>query len=77
MNRRSRYLTTQRDMETLIRGVRLSSIIAHTEPLALMLNTDDTSQPILDHSIETMSDEEVEELIKHRAETMSVKAPPS
>lgn len=56
-------------METMVRGIRLASKIAHQEPLASLLNLGDTSNPLLDHGIDALSDEEIQEIVKARGET--------
>lgn len=63
-------MSTRRDLETLVRGIRVASKIAQQEPLASLLNLSDTSQPLLDHGIDALSDEQVEEIVRTRCETL-------
>ncbi|KAG9002552.1 hypothetical protein FRB93_011426 [Tulasnella sp. JGI-2019a] len=65
-----KYFSTRRDLETTVRGIRLADVIAHTEPMASMLNLEDTANPLLDHGIKALSDAQVEEIIKERTETL-------
>lgn len=66
----ARYMSTRRDMETMVRGIRLANKIAQQEPLISLLNLGDTSQPLLDHGIHNMSDEKIAEIVKARGETL-------
>lgn len=52
-----------------MRGIKLILKIAREEPLASRLDHSDKS-PLLDHELHTKSDEELEEIIRERVETL-------
>ncbi|KAG8213261.1 hypothetical protein J3R82DRAFT_11733 [Butyriboletus roseoflavus] len=63
------YLATQHDIDTLIRGVRGAYKIAHTAPLTDITEVGST-HPLLDHHFDRLSDDELGEVIRNRAETL-------
>ncbi|KAG8851668.1 hypothetical protein FRB96_009164 [Tulasnella sp. 330] len=65
-----KYMSTRRDMETMVRGIRVANKIAQQEPMRSLLNLDDTSQPLLDHGLDAMSDQEIEGIVRARCETL-------
>ncbi|KAH9921884.1 GMC oxidoreductase [Fomitopsis serialis] len=66
------YLSTEHDVEVLVRGARLLANILHKPPLVDMLDpsgsTDTTG--LLNHDLASMSDAELEALIRDRVETI-------
>ncbi|KAF7791727.1 hypothetical protein EIP86_002751 [Pleurotus ostreatoroseus] len=65
-----RYLTDYNDVKTLLRGVRLVDKIAHTEPVASMIDPAGDDHPELHHALSRSSDKELERLIRERAQTL-------
>ena len=65
----ARYLSAPEDIKRIMRGIKLILRIAKEEPLASRLDHDDKS-PLLDHELHTKSDEELEEIIRERVETL-------
>ncbi|KAG5635720.1 hypothetical protein H0H81_010298 [Sphagnurus paluster] len=66
-----RYLEKPEDVEKLVRGVRILSKIARTEPLASRIDHDVNDEtPFLDHNLIHKSDEEIGELVKERLQTL-------
>ncbi|TDL25641.1 alcohol oxidase [Rickenella mellea] len=63
-----RYLTTQHDVDVLVRGVKLMLNIAQAEPLASLLVLDD--DPALDHNTHKLNDNELADLVRERTETV-------
>lgn len=64
-----RYLVEREDVAKLVRGVRLASKLAREEPLASRLDLSDKNT-LLDSDIHLKTDEELEEIIKDRVETL-------
>jgi len=65
----SRYLTASEDVERLKRGLKLIMKISKQEPLAETLDLTDPS-PLLDSKIDQKTNEELEEIIRDRVETL-------
>ncbi|TFK28189.1 choline dehydrogenase [Coprinopsis marcescibilis] len=63
------YLSTREDLLKLVRGVKLMLRIAQSEPLASDLDASFTRGD-LDHATHLKSDEELEELVRERVETV-------
>ncbi|KAF8740099.1 hypothetical protein AX14_008727 [Amanita brunnescens Koide BX004] len=63
------YLEAPEDVERLVRGVKLISKIAKTEPFAGNLDLEDRS-PLLDSDLDKKTDQELAELVRERAETL-------
>ncbi|KAI6025913.1 hypothetical protein F5J12DRAFT_811242 [Pisolithus orientalis] len=63
------YLSTQHDVDVLVRGVRLAYKIAHIPPLA-DLTDPANDDPKLDHHFGRLSDDELQQIIRSRAETI-------
>ncbi|KAI6108023.1 hypothetical protein F5141DRAFT_1215776 [Pisolithus sp. B1] len=63
------YLSTQHDVDVLVRGVRLVYKIAHTPPLSDLTDfaNDD---PNLDHHLGRLSDDELQQIVRSRVETI-------
>lgn len=53
----------------LVRGVRLGLRIAHAEPLNAVLNHESTDEQF-DHQLHLKTDEELEEIVRERVETV-------
>lgn len=64
------YLSTQQDISVLVRAARLLSRIVYTEPLASIVDPAGDDEPLLNHSLDKMSDDEIAELIRDRVETL-------
>ncbi|KAF8638297.1 hypothetical protein AX17_002317 [Amanita inopinata Kibby_2008] len=64
-----KYLEAPEDVERLVRCIRLTLRIAESEPLAANLDFGDRNS-ILDHGLYDMTDEQLAELIRQRAETL-------
>ncbi|PCH39400.1 GMC oxidoreductase [Wolfiporia cocos MD-104 SS10] len=64
-----KYLSTEHDIACLVRGVRLLSRIARTEPLASMIEHAG-DEPFLNHNMHTWSDEQIADLIRERVQTL-------
>ncbi|PPR05970.1 hypothetical protein CVT24_004634 [Panaeolus cyanescens] len=64
-----KYLTAKEDVARLVRGVKLILKISKTAPLADRLDQSDKS-PSLDHQTHKKTDEELEELVRERVETL-------
>ncbi|KAI5983393.1 hypothetical protein EDD15DRAFT_2488767 [Pisolithus albus] len=62
------YLSTQHDIDVLVRGVRLAYKIAHTPPLSDLTDSAN-DDPNLDHHFGRLSDSELEQLVRSRADT--------
>lgn len=54
----------------LVRAARLLSRIVYTEPLASIVDPAGDDEPLLNHSLDKMSDDEIAELIRDRVETL-------
>ncbi|KAG9042583.1 hypothetical protein FS837_010675 [Tulasnella sp. UAMH 9824] len=65
------YLTTQHDVEILVRGIKLAHELSTTEPLKSILDQN-VQHPLLDHALGTKSNTEIEDIIRRRAETLYV-----
>ncbi|KIJ46345.1 GMC oxidoreductase [Sphaerobolus stellatus SS14] len=63
------YLESSNDLAVLVRGLKLLVKVANTEPLASEVLRD-VSDPLLDHDIGSLSDEDMEEEIRKRVETL-------
>ncbi|KAF6749486.1 choline dehydrogenase, partial [Ephemerocybe angulata] len=63
------YLSTDEDLQKLVRGVRIMLKIAQTEPLASHLDAT-FLRPDLDHNTHTKTHKEIEDLVKDRVETV-------
>ncbi|KAI6024826.1 hypothetical protein BKA83DRAFT_4252589 [Pisolithus microcarpus] len=63
------YLSTQHDIDVLVRGVRLAYKIAHTPPLSDLTDSAN-DDPNLDHHLGHLSDDELQQIIRSRAETL-------
>lgn len=63
------YLSTQHDIDVLVRGMRLASRLAHTEPLRSLIDQDDRT-PELDHSLLDADDETLAKEVRARADTV-------
>jgi len=63
------YLDSPDDVARLVRGLRLIFKIAATEPLARRLDLDD-KDPALDTQMHLNSDEELEEFVRNRVDTL-------
>ncbi|KAF8239698.1 alcohol oxidase [Tricholoma matsutake] len=64
-----KYLEASEDIQKLMRGIKLILKIARTEPLASYLDHE-YKNPELDHNTHLKSDEQLEQLIKDRVETL-------
>ncbi|KAI6116992.1 hypothetical protein EDD16DRAFT_1893426 [Pisolithus croceorrhizus] len=63
------YLSTQHDVDVLVRGVRLVYKIAHTPPLSDL--TDSANDDLnLDHHFGRLSDDELQQIVRSRVETI-------
>ncbi|KIK16085.1 GMC oxidoreductase [Pisolithus microcarpus 441] len=62
------YLSTQHDIDVLVRGVRLAYKIAHTPPLSDLTDSAN-DDPNLDHRLGRLSDDELQQLVRSRADT--------
>ena len=63
------YLKDPRDVHTLRRGIRLLLRVAQTPPISDALDGD-CSRADLDHRLHELSDEELDEVIRQRCETV-------
>ncbi|RXW23274.1 hypothetical protein EST38_g2576 [Candolleomyces aberdarensis] len=63
------YLSEREDVQKLVRGLRLIFKIARQEPLASHLVHTDTNS-LLDHLLHLKSDEELEDVVRERVETL-------
>ncbi|KAI6123544.1 hypothetical protein EDD16DRAFT_1701633 [Pisolithus croceorrhizus] len=63
------YLSTQHDVDVLVRGVRLGYKIAHTPPLSDLTDSAN-DDPNLDHRFGRLSDDELRQIVRSRAETL-------
>ncbi|KAF8323358.1 alcohol oxidase [Clavulina sp. PMI_390] len=63
------YLATQHDVDVLVRGLRITFAIAKAKSLAPEINFGETSKDF-DHRMEELSDEELEKIVRARAETL-------
>ncbi|KAI6025912.1 hypothetical protein F5J12DRAFT_925738 [Pisolithus orientalis] len=63
------YLSTQHDIDVLMRGVRLAYKIAHTPPLSDLTDSAN-DDPELDHHFGRLSDSELQQIIRSRADTI-------
>jgi len=63
------YLATQHDIDTIVRGVRGAYKIAHTAPMTDIADVGSTN-PLLDHHIDKLSDQELAEIVRDRIETL-------
>lgn len=57
-------------MKTLLRAVRLADKVAHTEPLLSVLDPAGDKHPELHHELSNATDEELEQLIRQRVQTL-------
>jgi len=64
-----RYLTTEHDVNVMVRGLKLASRIAHTKPLGNTIDEKD-HDPLLDHNLHLLNDSELAELVRNRTETL-------
>ncbi|KIK99600.1 GMC oxidoreductase [Paxillus rubicundulus Ve08.2h10] len=64
-----RYLSTQHDLDVLVRGIRGAFKIAHTYPLSTVTDICSTHS-LLDHHFEQLSDQELGEIVRDRVETL-------
>ncbi|KAI6108026.1 hypothetical protein F5141DRAFT_93952 [Pisolithus sp. B1] len=62
------YLSTQHDIDVLVRGVRLAYKVAHTPPLSDLTNSAN-DDPNLDHHFGRLSDDELQQIVRSRADT--------
>jgi choline dehydrogenase len=65
----SRYLSTQHDVDVLVRGIRGAFKIAHTYPLSTVTDIGST-HPQFDHRFERLSDQELGEIVRDKVETL-------
>jgi len=65
-----RYLTHRNDTLALMRAARLLGRLVRTEPLASMLDPAGDSEEHVDHGLLKLSDAELEELVRRKAETL-------
>ena len=68
---RSRYLTTQHDVDILVKGIKALIRVTQAEPLASKVvdrNGDD--DPTLDHHLYKATAAEVEEFVRQRVDTL-------
>ncbi|KAI6108025.1 hypothetical protein F5141DRAFT_1232534 [Pisolithus sp. B1] len=63
------YLSTQHDVDVLVRGVRLAYKIAHTPPLSDLTDSAN-DDPNLDHHFGRLSDDELQQIVRSRVETI-------
>ncbi|KDQ21683.1 hypothetical protein BOTBODRAFT_50263 [Botryobasidium botryosum FD-172 SS1] len=63
------YLDTKHDVDVLVRGIRLMLEIVKTEPFASIVDQTDT-HPDLDHGLHKLSDDELENVVRQRVETI-------
>ncbi|KAH7884400.1 hypothetical protein F5I97DRAFT_1937849 [Phlebopus sp. FC_14] len=63
------YLSTQHDVDALVRGIRGALRIAHTAPMSSLTDIDST-HPLLDHHFTRLSDKELGEIVRERVETV-------
>jgi choline dehydrogenase len=60
-------LDSANDLAVLVRGLKLVIRMSNTDPLVSLLKRDDSS--LLDHNLESLSDEELENEVRKRIET--------
>ncbi|KAF8907265.1 hypothetical protein CPB84DRAFT_1674893 [Gymnopilus junonius] len=63
------YLSTRDDRIKLVRGLRLGLRIAHSEPLNSLLNNA-SKDPQFDHQLHLKTNEELEDVVRERVETV-------
>ncbi|QRV83544.1 GMC oxidoreductase [Ceratobasidium sp. AG-Ba] len=63
------YLSTQHDIDTFVRGMRLALRIARTEPLRSIIDQTDQT-PVLDHALLEADDETIVREARARVETL-------
>ncbi|QRV97668.1 GMC oxidoreductase [Ceratobasidium sp. AG-Ba] len=63
------YLSTQHDIDTLVRGMRLALRIARTEPLRSIIDQTDQT-PVLDHALLEADDKTLVQEARERVETL-------
>ncbi|KAI6123546.1 hypothetical protein EDD16DRAFT_1701631 [Pisolithus croceorrhizus] len=63
------YLSTQHDVDVLVRGVRLGYKIAHTPPFSDLTDSAN-DDPNLDHHFGRLSDDELRQIVRSRADTL-------
>ncbi|KIJ29293.1 GMC oxidoreductase [Sphaerobolus stellatus SS14] len=62
------YLSSKNDLAIFVRGLKLTLRLVHTEPFkSAMVHDDD---PLLDHNLHNASDEELEDIVRQRPETI-------
>ncbi|OSC99871.1 GMC oxidoreductase [Trametes coccinea BRFM310] len=64
------YLTTEHDVQVLVRATRLLARIVSTEPLASMLDPAGDADAELDHALHKLDDAAVADLVRRRVETL-------
>ncbi|KAH9902635.1 GMC oxidoreductase [Cubamyces lactineus] len=64
------YLSTEHDVQVLVRAARLLARIVSTEPLASMLDPAGAADAELDHALHTLDDDGVAALVRRKAETL-------
>ncbi|KIJ13402.1 GMC oxidoreductase [Paxillus involutus ATCC 200175] len=64
-----KYLSTQHDVDVLVRGIRGAFKIAHTYPLSTVTDIGST-HPQFDHRFERLSDQELGEIVRDKVETL-------
>lgn len=69
MNLCCRYLSTEHDLNVLVRGLKLVLRIAKATPLHASIDGT-VEDPLLDHSMHKLSDAELAEIVKSRVETL-------
>ncbi|KAF8516688.1 alcohol oxidase [Hysterangium stoloniferum] len=63
-----KYLNSTSDVALLVRGLKLLIKLANTEPMLSALKQDDN--PLLDHNLGKLSDDELENEVRKRVETL-------
>ncbi|KAG9085598.1 hypothetical protein FRC07_013338, partial [Ceratobasidium sp. 392] len=63
------YLSTQHDIDTFVRGIRLALRLTQTEPLRSIIDHTDRT-PGLDHDLLDASDEKLAEIARERVDTL-------
>ncbi|KIJ66939.1 GMC oxidoreductase [Hydnomerulius pinastri MD-312] len=63
------YLSTQHDLDALVRGIRGAYKIAHTPPFSQITDAS-SAHPLLDHHFGRLSDKELGEVVRERVETV-------
>ncbi|KAJ8496586.1 hypothetical protein ONZ51_g1036 [Trametes cubensis] len=64
------YLSSEHDVQVLVRAARLLARIVSTEPLASMLDPAGAADAELDHALHTLDDDAVAALVRRKAETL-------